>query len=468
MKPTDRKSLFNAIRFVKAGWGLIAGLLLLATACERRELYVYGDEFHDVFLEVDWDKYDGHRPDGMTAWFYPGEGDAAPARHTTADVEHYDLYLSRGRYQGMVIDYSPEEFSKQKFHDMDNYYTTRVQAERAAEQPERFDSVYAKLDIKVDSIDFTRLYGDSCWAYTLPSVEKTGYYTVTGEPQYMVLDTLKDMDVYGGKYGDYIPWKETEDYRSSLTVQGFYAEPEPIVKKLHIRVFVRGIQYLWQLQGSIAGLSDGHYLARDENTEDPCLMALDDWHLQVVNDSLGYVYTSVNTFGLRPSTVDGYYSVHDGQHLTPEEHDALTRTDDYEEHDSIWWVDAPSKELRLNLRFTLRDRVRVMEYSYDVGDQVVTFDNEYLLLIDLNTRFFGTSYPEKGERGPQGEPGEPGPPGPAGADGETIWVYPPPPKPHPHPDPHEPDFPWVWPYNGSNFDAVVEPWIDEPAEHIFF
>jgi len=460
----DRQKSLD-ILFALAVVGVFFGCLVL-TGCERRELYVYGDEFHDVFLEVDWSKYDGYRPDGMTVWFYPDPAQVAPSRHTTAEVNHYDLYLSHGRYQGMVIDYSPEEFARQKFYAMDSLRSARVVAERAAEQPERFDSIYAKLDVKVDSIDYRRLYGDSCWSYPLPSREaRTGYYTVTGEPEYMVLDTLKDMDVHAGEYGDYIPWKERDYYQSTLTVQGFYAQPEPIVQRLHIRVFIRGIQYLWQVQGTIAGLSDGHYLVANENTENPCLMALDDWKLQVVNDSLGYIHTTINTFGLRPRTVNGYHSVHDG-HFMP----ADTRAGDRAQEDSIWWVEALPKELRLNLRFTLRDRARVMEYSYDVGDQVVKFDNEYLLLIDLDTHFFGTSYAQKGDPGPQGQPGEPGPPGAPGKDGETtyIWVYPPRPHPHPHPSPWEPDFPWVDPYNGAGFDAVVEPWIEEPPVDVVF
>lgn len=471
----DRQKSLD-ILFALAVVGVFFGCLVL-TGCERRELYVYGDEFHDVFLEVDWSKYEGHRPDGMTAWFYRDPAQVSPSRHTTAEVNHYDLYLSRARYQGMVIDYSPEEFSKQRFEGLDSLSAARVIAEPAVPQPECFDSVFAKLDVKVDSIDYRKLYGDSCWSYPLPSSEPTGYYTVTGEPEYMVLDTLKDMDVYAGEYGDYIPWKERDYYQSTLTVQGFYAKPEPIVQKLYIRVFIRGIQYLWQVQGSIAGLSDGHMLAKDENTEEPCLMALDDWHLQVVNDSLGYVWTSINTFGLRPSTINGYYDVYDGTYYTPEEHDNMVRTrDDYYGtgvNDSIFWVEAPEKELRLNLRFTLRDHVRVMEYQYEVGDQVVKFDNEYILLIDLNTQFFGTSYGQKGEPGPAGppgrpgQPGEPGPPGPAGADGEIIWVYPRPPHP-PHPSPDEPDFPWVDPYNGAGFDAVVEPWVIEPTIDIMF
>jgi len=190
----------------------------------------------------------------------------------------------------------------------------------------------------------------------------------------------------------------------------------------------------------------------------------------VVNDSLGYIYTSINTFGLRPSTIEGYYSVHDGkERIDP-------ATDPDVEQDSIWWVKALPEELRLNLRFTLRDRARVEEYQYDVGHNVVWFENDYILLIDLDAWFFGSSYAEKGDpgpQGPQGEPGPPGPPGPAGEDGKDgedghyIWPFPPPPPP-PGPDPHEPDFPWVDPYNGAGFDAVVEPWIEEPAVDVMF
>ena len=461
---------WNRHLFATAAVGALTASLLL-TGCERRELYVYGDEFHDVFLETDWSNYQGHRPDGMTAWFYPDPAQVKPSRHTTAEVNHYDLYLSRGRYQGMVIDYSPEEFSRQRFEGLDTFMAARVIAERTTEQPMRFDSVYARLSVKTDSIDFRKLYGDSCWSYPLPSVEpRTNYYTVTGEPEYMVLDTLRNMDVYAGEYGDYIPWKERDYYQSTLTVQGFYAKPEPIVKKLYIRVFIRGIQYLWQTQGTIAGLSDGHFMAQNKETDNPCLMALDDWKLQVVNDSLGYISTSINTFGLRPSTIEGYYSVHDGkERIDP-------ATDPDVEQDSIWWVKALPEELRLNLRFTLRDRARVEEYQYDVGHNVVWFENDYILLIDLDAWFFGSSYAEKGDpgpQGPQGEPGPPGPPGPAGEDGKDgedghyIWPFPPPPPP-PGPDPHEPDFPWVDPYNGAGFDAVVEPWIEEPAVDVMF
>jgi len=204
-------------RLVVAAVVTVVLAFLMLTGCERRELYVYGDEFHDVYLETDWRHYTGHRPDGMTCWFYPDDTQRRRVqRHTTAEVSHYDLYLSGGRWQGMLIDYSPEEYVAQRFDGMDRFDSARVGALPAKEQPELFDSVYAKLEVKTDSIDYTRLYGDSCWYYhdRLTSREPSGYYTVTGEPEYMVLDTLRDMDIYQGQYGDYIPWHESEHARS--------------------------------------------------------------------------------------------------------------------------------------------------------------------------------------------------------------------------------------------------------------
>ena len=90
------------------------------------------------------------------------------------------------------------------------------------------------------------------------------------------------------------------------------------------------------------------------------------------------------------------------------------------------------------------------------------FENAYCLLIDLDTRFFGTDYGRDGKDGQDGEPGPPGPPGPRGPQG------PPGPPGPPSPSPHEPDLPWADPYNGAGFDAVVEPWEQEPEVNIHF
>jgi len=46
-------------------------------------------------------------------------------------------------------------------------------------------------------------------------------------------------------------------------------------------------------------------------------------------------------------------------------------------------VDAPDKELRINLKFLLRDRKTTKFYNIDCGNQVYVFANEYALSVDL-------------------------------------------------------------------------------------
>lgn len=435
--------MMNEDRKSKWGWyaplmmsllfyAVIMGIVLLFSGCERRELYVFSDEYHNVFLDVDWSDYATEfsgedKPDGMTVWFYPETGASARPR-TTPKVDHYDdIYLQRGLYQGLLINYSPEEFSKQQFFGMDHLETARVQAVKSEWQPQRFDSVYAQLDVKTDFIPYTRLYGDSCWSKELPSRESTGYYTLTAAPEYMAADTLKDMDIKGGEYGDYIPWDGCNDYQSSLTEQGFFSMPEPIVQQLRVRIFVRGFQninfgYPGAVTATIAGLSDGYNFATSQNAENPCLMSLDKWSYEVVKDvsgykvdTLGYIIATINTFGLRPSTVNGWKSVHTG-----EERQTVIDAYGHERgvNDSIWWVESREEELRLNLRFVLRDRSTVVEYSYEVGNQVLWEEDRHLLRIDLLEEF--------------------------------------------------PVLPNVDPYNGAGFDAEVEPWVDGPTADVEF
>ena len=95
----------------------VATMLMLSTSCERRELWVYQDRFKQVELDIDWRNYFRNQqlypntpdPDGMTVWFFPRDGRKS-FRYTTTEVRHYETYLSAGQYDGLVIDYSPEEY----------------------------------------------------------------------------------------------------------------------------------------------------------------------------------------------------------------------------------------------------------------------------------------------------------------------------------------------------------------------
>lgn len=334
---------------------LVAVLVtVLLASCERRELYVYGDEFHSVELEVDWRQYVDTDPDGMTVWFYPLDDPAhAPYRSTTANVRRHGIYLPSGHYTGIVIDYSPNEYSRQQFLDMDSLTGARVEAVPALWQPDSLtvagEGVPAGLNDEVNRV----LFGESAWTALMadrpPLRDSTGLYTVASQPERMGLDTLVNRYVDGGIYGDYIPWRERETYQSSLKVTTLYAEPLPIVWTLHVRIWIRsGFNYLWQTPASVTGLADGHYLPLDVNTARPCLHSIDGWDYVRTGDNTGYIETSISTFGL-----------------------CSTFTGD-------------PADLRLNVQFVLRDHATVVGRCFDVGDCVEIYERRLLLDLELD------------------------------------------------------------------------------------
>ena len=373
-------------------------LLLMVTACERRDLWVFGDQFKQVELDVDWRNYfrdsqlypNAPDPGGMTLWFFPKDGRPSYS-YTTSEVRHYELYLSRGEYEGLVIDYSPAEYGHQEFVGMDYAETAKVQATPSSYQP--------------DSL--SELFGPQCYAHELPSKEPTGLYTVSWEPEDIASDTIH-MDVNSGKYADYIPYEEKDDYQATLVHQLYQMEPLIIPWRMRIRVYIRGIYYLYQTQGSIAGLSDGYFFMRDRTSDVPCLLALDNWETYVTGDNVGYVALTFKTWGIR-----GTSNHYDGPKVP-------TRGEKVDDVPSAG-MQLAKDDLRLNLRFLLRDRQTVRYYHFDVGDLVRAYWNEYALRIDLEDGFEG-----------------------------------------------QPDLPYVDAYNGMGFEGLVVPWEEGGEAEVEF
>ena len=360
-------------------------VLMVLTGCERRELYVYGSEFHSLSLKVDWGQYSAQDPDGMTAWFWPSEQQREPYRFTTSSVKHYDLYLAGGTYDGIVIDYSPEEYSRQVFAGMDQAATARIEAAPDAHQPETLEE----------------LYGKAAYGRELPEVLANGLYALACQPEPMGLDTLPRCNVTNGEYGDYIPYEQRDSYQESLVVKELRATPLTVVETMTVKVAVRGINNLWQVTGSIAGLANGQYLLTRRNTDVPCLIAVDEWTVTTTDhEGNGYISADISTFGLRPSSIEGY----DG-----------TRAHSDHDADGDGYVDSQPRELRLNLHFTLRDRKTILNYHIDVGHHVVEAGSEKLLLVNLDAEFQ--------------------------SDDPIV-------------------LPYVEPYDGTGFGADVDPWQD--------
>ena len=443
-RESDRNYLLEDILLVVLVATFVFVLLMLA-GCERRELYVYGDEFHSVELEVDWRRYADRDPDGMTVWFYPlDDPTKQPYRTTTANVRHHDLYLPGGYYQGVVVDYSPEEFSRQEFLSLERMDSARVEATPSSYQPDSLTVAGEGVPRGLSDEVNWQLYGEPAWTdyqYPRPAVrEQTGLYEVANQPEEMALDTLDNRYVDRGEYGDYIPWQERETYQSQIRITTLRSEPETIVWKLRIRVWVRdGFNYLWQSPASITGLADGHFLPRDVITDNPCLLSIDNWETERTGENSGYISATLNVFGIRPATLRPDREEHEGREV--QQIYSYTRAGETEPE---WWEyytkNCLPEDIRLNLSFVLRDHATTLHYHFNVGHYVVSWDNQLVLRIELGPEFFDPNNPH----GAYGEGGDPDNPSP-----DII-------------------LPYVDAYNGTGFGADVTPWEDMPPVDISF
>lgn len=365
-----------------------AGVLLLA-GCARRELWVYQDYFKNILLRIDWRSYDRdkqlypHTPDplGMTVWFFPIDGRPS-YRFTTSEVNRYEVYMSQGAYDVLVIDKSPEEYLMQEFIGMDYANTAKVQA-----TPDAYQAVVSGEVVE----DESRLFNEDSYAHELMA-KRNSMWVISNMPESIASESQR-ITVTSGKYSNYIPYEERNTYQATLMQDVYDFTPLLIPWRMRVRIPVRGIYYMRSVTGSIAGMADGYYLVEEHTSDDPCIHSLKgDWQVYTTGDNVGYIAITFTTWGMRNKLWS-----------------------QYEDFRRPFRVEAPKDEVRINLRFLLRDRKTVVYFHFDVGDQVWVYGNEYALSVDLRDVLEGDDIPE---------------------------------------------LPYADPVNGIEFDGVVIPWED--------
>ena len=310
------------IRYVCA----ILLLILFSASCIRRDLWVYTDDMRQVELYTDWSLCD-ERPGGMTAWFLPWNPEGTGRSLTTAEVDHTWLNLPRGRFTGVVFDWSPAEYANQEFEGFPDMSKVLVHARAAAPQPLPDDDLYGSKAVPA-GIDIPLVQGSST------------QHVLSVTPDPMNAAVLSDIEIITGTDGDLVLWREREKYEASMVTQTFHCQPESIIWDIRILVYVRGIEYMKDVTATLVGLSYGNQLASLTHTEAVCMHPLDDWAVRVQGGGIGTISTTIHTFGLPPERTKASSS---GEPF-----------------------------LRLNLKFLLRDDTTVMYYHFDVGRESVT------------------------------------------------------------------------------------------------
>jgi hypothetical protein len=278
----------------------------------------------------------------MTAWFLSNDNDERNRRITTAEVEHTQLNLPRGRFTGIVFDWSPAEYANQEFVGMTRPDCALVKVRPATVQPVADDELYGPTAVP-DNMP-------------VPVVESTGMHQLCVTPDPMCADTLQNVEVITGAEGDLVLWKDRDEYGKSLVYQTFYCQPKPIIWDLRVMIHVKGAQYLHSVQATVAGLAEGTWLADLRHTSTACLHPLEEWRTYALSDDVSVLATSIHTFGLPES-------------------DSATRAGNGATKYS---------PLRLNLRVLLRDEETVLYYHFDVSPEDMTiFEEQRVVRVEI-------------------------------------------------------------------------------------
>ena len=333
---------------------LLSLVLMTFTGC-RRDLYVFADNDKQIELITDW-SLTAQKPGGMTWWFIRNDHSGYNRHETTAQVSHSWIGIARGQYTGIIFDYSPAEYTHLGFVDMTSPETALMLLKASVDQPAIENDLFGVEGVPEGMTDIALSGTDN------------GMYLVSAVPEDINIDTLKNVNITTGSDGDYVPYEKRNSYQGATTTQTLYARPQLGVWKLRVVVHVNGINRLYGVRGSIAGLADGCWLESMRSTSSRCLQSLDSWKVTVV-DSVGYVTAEQNCMGLPDAEmpVSPIYARGGVQQTNAGE------------------IAAYDKLLRLNLRFLMRDRQTIVDYHYDLDDaEVKVLEEDRLIMVNIS------------------------------------------------------------------------------------
>jgi hypothetical protein len=256
----------------------VVALLFVATSCDRRPLEVMEPTKTQIRIYVDWLKYFGVRPNGMTVMIW-GDGWAKPYSTSTNTVEYVNIELDPGHYRIIVFNKSFDEYGSMKFTDTDDYEQLAARG--------------------TDITQYVNGEWDKNMLY-MPDPEDIG--VVFDEFEITEEMLLEQVNFY--PYEEWIEshkattrWQREEDGTYSMTVV-----PRPQTTKLNVWVQIRGIDNMRSMIGNITGMADGFYLSQVWRTQEerPMLFDIDKWSRisDGTFDKTGYMFYTMPVFGL--------------------------------------------------------------------------------------------------------------------------------------------------------------------------
>ena len=310
-------------------------LMLIATSCDRRQLWDEWDTLVPVDVKVNWkqsrwaDFDEGEAPTGMSVYAFDQTGKQEPVVIVTNSIEHIEAKLYDGDWNMFVFNQSVMEYASLKFSGMNRYASAQI--ETIPQASRWFASSRAEW--------VTR--SNSPWAVqtraTRGQTRADEYSLTTKQPIWFANDCYEGVIIDENSIiRDFTPHTRFDDGT-------FY--PKSAIIKMGVKVHFKGFANLYTVRAVISGVAKSYNISKMHSQNEMTAHELTGWTSKAETDSTGYVETNFQTFGL----VDGYS-------YQPE-------------------------ELYLHLDVMLVDGQTIMTYDMPVGNLVKTTEDDDIDLI---------------------------------------------------------------------------------------
>ncbi len=332
--------LRNSVRLLSA---LI--LTLLATSCDRRQLWDEWDTLVPVDINVDWCKSrwadfdDGTAPTGMSVYAYDQTGKQEPAVVVSNDIDHVQITLYDGDWNIFVFNQSVMEYASLQFSGMDKYASAQI--ETIPQASRWFAASRAEWVTRSNSPWAVQTRATRAQTRAKNGTRADEYSLTTKQPIWFANDCYKGVIIDDSQIiRDFTPHTRFSD-------ASFF--PISAIVKMGVKVHFKGYDNLYTVRSVISGLAKSYNLSEMHSQYEMTAHELTGWtRSEPTTDKEGYVETTFQTFGL----IKGYS-------YQPE-------------------------ELYLHLDVMLVDGETIMTYDLPVGNLVKkSEENDIDLIIEL-------------------------------------------------------------------------------------
>ena len=277
-------------------WIIVLAAIAVLVGCQRRPLENIYSSTVRVIVKVLWtvEAYpEGIKPSGVTMYFFR-DGEYYTSI-TTANVDSCTVQLPEGHYKMFMISQSPEEYWRQQFDHMTDFYNasttlrstvatwaTRGTEEEVVENPEVMCAGVS------DEFEIT----------TKMTEDYQYYYSY-----------LKKMAAASGKTKTKAVTNKTEDDDDDIA---YYEErveyytiripvhPKSIVSQMWVSIYAKNADVLKAVRASNSGMARTFELTQGVTGSEEAIQIINQWTLTIDDEAnrIGHVDGIITTFGL--------------------------------------------------------------------------------------------------------------------------------------------------------------------------